>query len=146
MCIRLVLGSIFVLAAAGKLPDQAKFVDVVTGYGLLPWELALAYGLVLPWIELIVGIFLVVGLLSRFAAGASVLLTISFLVANGTSVFEQEFCACFGGLVLVKTSDALIMDVVMIAMASAILLYGGGAVSLDSLIRTNLKRVAFLDR
>jgi len=145
--IRLVLGATFTLAAAGKLPERAKFVDVVTGYGLLPWDLAQAYGLLLPWLELALGICLVAGLLSRFVAGASILVIISFIVANGTAVFENKFCPCFGGsILLLETSDALIMDVVMTTMAFAILLYDRGFLSLDSLIRARLKRAGLLHR
>lgn len=141
--VRLVLGATFILGAAGKLPEQAKFVDVVTGLGLLPWDLARAYGSVLPWLELAVGICLVAGLLSRVAAGASILMIISFIVANRTAVFEYEFCPCFGDLILLKTSDALIVDVVMTAMILLILLYGGGFLSLGPLIWAKLKRSAF---
>lgn len=130
------LGATFILAAAGKLPQQAKFVEVVTGYGLLPWRMAHAYSLILPWLELAVGICLVAGLLSRFAASVSILMIISFIIANGTAVFElqTEDCGCFGGLILLKTSDALLVDVVMMGIALLVLLYGGGFFSLDSLL------------
>jgi uncharacterized membrane protein YphA (DoxX/SURF4 family) len=141
---RLILGATFIVAASGKIPEQAKFVDVVTGLGLLPWELAQAYGLVLPWLELTLGICLVLGFLSRLAAGISILTMISLIVANGTAVYEYHDlsldCSSCSGYILVKTSDALIIDVVMIALAFAILLCGGGGWSLDSLIRTKLKR------
>ncbi|GAH88354.1 unnamed protein product, partial [marine sediment metagenome] len=132
--------AIFILAAVGKIPEQAKFVDIVTDYGLLPLKLAEAYGTVLPGLELTLGICLVLGFLSRLAAGVSILTIISFIVANGTAVYsykEVHACHCYGFFSmpwLVKTSDALIMDVVMLAMALVILLYGGGRWSLGSLI------------
>jgi uncharacterized membrane protein YphA (DoxX/SURF4 family) len=133
------LGAIFVLAGAGKLPEQAKFVEVVSDYGLLSYGLAQAYGSVLPWLELVLGSFLVAGLLSRISAGVSILTIASFLVANGTAVYKYEFCPCFGDAVLVKTSDALVMDVAMLAMAFLILLCGSGALSLDGIIRRKFK-------
>ena len=129
------LGAIFILAGAEKLPEQAKFIEVVSDHGLLSWELAQAYGSILPWLELVLGICLVAGILSRIAAGTSILTIISFLVANGTSVYKYEFCPCFGDAILIKTSDALAIDVVMLAMAFLILLCGGGVLSLDALIR-----------
>ena len=131
---RALLGAIFILAGAEKLPEQAKFIEVVSDHGLLSWELAQAYGSILPWLELVLGICLVAGILSRIAAGTSILTIISFLVANGTSVYKYEFCPCFGDAILLKTSDALAIDVVMLAMAFLILLCGGGALSLDALI------------
>ncbi len=147
LVIRLVLGAIFILAAVGKLPEQAKFVDVVTSYGLLPWSLARVYGIALPWIELTVGIFLVIGLLPRVAAGISILMIISFIVANGTAVYSHDTeCHCFGPIYygtgyqsFIKTSDALVIDIFMIIMAIIIFLGGGGRWSIGSAICNKLR-------
>lgn len=152
LSIRLILGTILILAAAGKLPEPAKFVDVVTHYGLLPWSLARAYGLVLPWLELTLGVLLILGFLTRLAAGVSILMLISFIVANGTAVYTHDIagCGCFGFeyygtygtgyLTFIKVSDALAIDVVMVLMALAILMYGSGRWSLDSLNWIKLKK------
>lgn len=141
---RVLLGAIFILAAAGKLPEQAEFVDVVTDRGLLPTGLAIAYGFALPWVELFVGICLVTGLVSRLSAGISLLMIISFIIANGTGVYEWESCECFGGdsFILLQKSDALIMDAVMSVLALLILVYGAGIWSIDSLIRSKLENSA----
>ena len=148
--IRLILGTILILAAVGKIPEQARFVDIVTQYGLLPWSLARAYGSILPWLELTLGICLVLGFLTRLAAGTSILMIISFIVANGTAVYSRDVmeCGCFGllyegtgYLTFIKTSDALVIDIVMIVVAFIILFYSGGRWSLDSLIWPNLKRL-----
>ncbi|MFC2063068.1 DoxX family protein [Chloroflexota bacterium] len=139
---RLILGTTFILAGAGKLPEMARFVDVVTGWGLLPWGLAQVYGTILPWLELIVGIFLVLGLLPRLAAGVIILMVISFIVANGTAVVGHEFseCACFGGLILIKKTDALAIDIAIISMAILLLFKGSGLLSFGYLIRRYLNR------
>lgn len=146
--IRLVLGIILILAAVGKIPEQARFVDVVTQYGLLPWSLAQAYGNILPWLELALGICLVSGFLIRLAAGTSILMVISFIIANGTSVYSHNImeCGCFGllyegtgYLTFVKTSDALVIDIIMVLMALTLLLFGGGRWSLDSYVWPKLK-------
>jgi uncharacterized membrane protein YphA (DoxX/SURF4 family) len=146
--IRLVLGTTLILAAVGKIPEQARFVDVVTQYGLLPWSLAQAYGNILPWLELTLGVCLVSGFLVRLTAGASILMVISFIVANGTAVYSHNImeCGCFGVLyegtgylTFIKTSDALVIDVVMVLMALTLLLFGGGRWGLDSLIWPKLK-------
>jgi len=70
----------------------------------------------------------------------------SFIVAKGFAVYSSEYffdyCGCFGGdrTILLKTSDALFIDIAMIVMASVILLCGGGRWSLDVPIRAKLKR------
>jgi len=147
--VRLLLGGIFILAAVGKIPEQARFVDVVTQYGLLPWSLARAYGTILPWFELGIGIFLVLGFLPRLAAGTSILMILSFIAANGTAVYSynDKDCGCFGDiyygtgyLTFIKTSDALAIDIVMVIMAFIILLGGGGRWSLGSLIWSKLRK------
>ena len=135
LAVRLVLGSILLVAASGKLPDQARFVEVVDSYGLLPPVIAGIYGWSLPWIEIILGVGLVTGFFVRVFAGVNILMIISFMIANGTAVYEKIFCPCFGGETgLIKTSDALIMDVVMILMALIIVLFGSGTISLKYLI------------
>ena len=146
--VRFVLGAIFILAAVAKLPQRAEFVNVVTGFGLLPWDLAEVYGSALPWLELAVGICLMTGLLSQLAAGVSILMVVSFIVANGTAVWKWEVlpetdCGCFGGLILLKSSDALVIDVVMMIMAFLILHYGEGYLGLGSMVWNKLKRPGF---
>lgn len=148
LAIRLVLGAILILAAVGKIPEQAQFVDVVTSRGLLPWSLARAYGTILPWLELVLGTCFVLGFMIRLAAGTSILMVISFIIANGTAVYTSSSfeCNCFGieyygtgYLEFIKTSDALVIDIFMVLMALTLLLYGGGRWSLDSLIWPRLK-------
>jgi uncharacterized membrane protein YphA (DoxX/SURF4 family) len=139
---RLLLGGIFIFSAVGKIPEGAKFVDVVTGLGLLPWNLAQVYGTVLPWLELTVGICLLLGIFPRFCAGVCILMITSFIIANGTAVYEykESTCGgCFGDLILLKTSDALAIDIAMILLAIFILLFGGGKFSIDSLVRLKRK-------
>ena len=149
LIVRIILGLILVLAAIGKIPAQAKFVDVVSHYGLLPWSLAQVYGIILPWLELILGTCLILGLFTRIAAGVSILMIISFIIANGTAVYSENImeCGCFGLLyegtgyvTYVKTSDALVIDIFMIIMALILLLFSAGIWSLDSLIWHKIKK------
>ena len=50
---RLLLGGVFAYAAAGKLADPAGFVTDIDHYRLLPYPVAVAVGLYLPWLELV---------------------------------------------------------------------------------------------
>jgi hypothetical protein len=82
------------------------------------------------------------------AAGVSTLTILSFIIANGTSVYSYEdhidYCGCFGiGIgetysILMKTSDALLIDIVMMVFAMLILLLGGGKWRLGCLIQNRL--------
>ena len=72
--------------------------------------------------------------MSRVAAGTSILIIVIIILANGTGVYKV-ICHCFGELMLLKTPDALLMDVLIMGMVLLILVYGGGFLSLGLLIK-----------
>ena len=96
---RLVLGGVWLVAGALKLPDPSENVRVVRAYQLLPENIVPTVGHGLPVLEMLVGGCLVLGLLTRPAAVLSVMLLIAFVVgiasawARGLSIE----CGCFGG-------------------------------------------------
>ena len=79
---RLLLGSIFVAASIGKLQHPGEFTTLVASYNILPYSLAAIYGYLVPWVELIIGAFLILGILTRFASALSIPLIVSFLIAS----------------------------------------------------------------
>src|SRR5258708_4780258 len=62
---RLVLGSVFFVATMDKIAAPAAFAESVFAYGMVPYSLINIFSLVIPWIELLCGVFLVSGLLVR---------------------------------------------------------------------------------
>ena len=80
--LRLLPGGVFLLSSVSKLPHHTEFEAVVKDYDLLPDALAAAYANALPWVELLVGVYLVLGMLVRPAAVLAVLMGLSFLVAQ----------------------------------------------------------------
>jgi len=96
---RLVTGGVWIAAGAAKLLDPAESVAAVRAYQLLPGNLAEPVGQLLPVVEIVVGVTLVVGLLTRGAAVVSALLFTAFIIgiasvwARGISID----CGCFGG-------------------------------------------------
>jgi uncharacterized membrane protein YphA (DoxX/SURF4 family) len=96
---RLVIGGVWVVAGAIKLPDPAQSVAAVRAYQLLPSAVVPTVGQLLPVIEVVVGMLLVLGILTRAAAVASALLFAAF-VAGIASVWARGItidCGCFGG-------------------------------------------------
>ena len=99
LVVRLVVGGVWIGAAAVKLPDPAQSVAAVRAYQLLPSSIVPTVGQLLPVVELVVGLCLVVGLLTRGAAVISALLFVAFIVgisaawARGITID----CGCFGG-------------------------------------------------
>jgi len=123
LVMRLFAGIAFIYSAATKLPMQSQFVDIVKGYHLLPDPLATAYGTVVPWIEFLIGAYLVLGLLIKPSVIITILLGISFMIANISGIFRGlEYCgSCFGEAFPLSASHALIFDCFLI-LAAIILL------------------------
>ena len=116
---------------------------LVVSYELLPETLAQFYAIILPWLEMVIGVWLIIGLLLRFAAGIGILVILSFIVANGIGLHSglTNECGCFGQAFVLSTSQSVVMDLVMLFMAWQLSFHGVAFLSIDSW----LKRLSFLD-
>lgn len=96
---RLVLGGVLLVAGALKVGNLGESVNAVRGYQLLPWALTTPVGYALPIIEIVVGLLLVVGLFTRWAALAGSLLMAAFIIGIGSAWARGIAidCGCFGG-------------------------------------------------
>ncbi len=96
---RLVTGAVWIVAGALKLPDPYASVRAVRAYDLLPEAVVPTIGHLLPVLEIVVGLALVLGVLTRGAAVLSALLFVGFIVGI-ISVWARGIeidCGCFGG-------------------------------------------------
>ena len=96
---RLVVGGIWLVAGLLKLPDPAENVRAVRAYQLLPESLVPAVGYALPILEILIGVCLVLGLLTRVNAGLSAALLLAFIVGIAAAWARglEIDCGCFGG-------------------------------------------------
>ncbi|MDN5894073.1 MAG: DoxX family membrane protein [Nocardioides sp.] len=96
---RLVVGGVWVVAGALKLPDPAASVRAVRAYDLLPEAVVPTVGHVLPLLEVVVGLCLVLGVFVRVMSVISILLFAAFIfgIASAWSRGLQIDCGCFGG-------------------------------------------------
>ncbi len=98
LIIRLILGLIFFFAAVGKIADPALFAREINNYNLINFELTNLIALTLPWIELIISIFLITGIrikASSLIAGMMLVVFI-FAVASAMARNLDINCGCFG--------------------------------------------------
>ena len=123
LLLRLLVGATFVFASVTKLPEHSLFVAVVKGYHLLPDSLATAYALALPWAELLIGVYLILGILLRPSAVVTILIGISFLVANISAIVQgEQYCGgCFGEAIFLSVWQALVIDIFILAAALLLL-------------------------
>jgi len=94
---RLVLGGVFIYASLDKIAHPAEFAKAIGNYHVLPFGLENLLALFLPWLELLTGILLIVGIM---VDGATILIismnivfifAISQALARGISIE----CGCF---------------------------------------------------
>ena len=96
---RLVLGGVLLAAGLLKYQHLDKSQMAVRAYELLPIALANFLGIVLPYLEIAVGILLIIGAAVRVSAIISGILMVAFSIgiaqawARGLSID----CGCFGG-------------------------------------------------
>lgn len=96
---RLVLGGALLLAGGLKIGNPSGSARAVQAYDVLPFELARVVGYGLPYVEVILGLLLVLGLFTRASAVLGGLLMAVFVVgiaqawARGLTID----CGCFGG-------------------------------------------------
>ena len=96
---RVVLGGVFVVSGALKIPDPAEAVRAVRAYRLLPEALVAPVAFGMPVVEIAVGLALLAGVFVRTAAVAAAVLLIVFIAAV-TSAWARGLqidCGCFGG-------------------------------------------------
>jgi uncharacterized membrane protein YphA (DoxX/SURF4 family) len=99
LALRLVLGVTFGYAAWTKLRvPWALFAISIDAYGLLPQAAVEWVARLLPWVELGLGLLLIVGLLLRWSAAAvSAILLVFFVVMVRAYLLGLGIdCGCFG--------------------------------------------------
>ena len=95
---RLVVGGVWLAAGLLKVNDGAGSVRSVRAYDLLPESIVPAVGHALPAVEIVIGLALVVGVLTRAVAVVSAILQLAFIIgiASAWSRGLQIDCGCFG--------------------------------------------------
>lgn len=94
---RTFLGFLFILASIDKIADPAAFAASIGNYKIVSGALRMVFATVLPWVELLCGLCLLAGILTR---GSSFLLT-SLLVVFTLAIISALLrglditCGCF---------------------------------------------------
>jgi uncharacterized membrane protein YphA (DoxX/SURF4 family) len=94
---RLGLAAVFLVAGATKIGDLAGSARAVNAYRLMPYEAAKVVGAMLPFVEIALGLVLLVGLAVRLSAGIAALLLVIF-IAGIVSAWARGLridCGCF---------------------------------------------------
>lgn len=126
LAFRLILGVVWVVFGAAKLGDLARSVDDVRAYQLLPPGVEPIVGSALPLLEVILGLILLVGAATRFAAITTVVLLAAYIVAIASAAARglRINCGCLGsgGVLDVGENTSYSLD---IARDAVLLLLAG---------------------
>ena len=112
--VRILIGGLFIVSGTEKLMSPYQnFLYVIQGYQFLPPLLEEGVARFFPWLELILGVFLVLGLWTGWALRGILLCTTMFLFTVGRAVLRNlpvGECGCFGELISIPLPVILLMD------------------------------------
>ncbi len=142
LLLRFALGGVFIYYATPKIVAPDLFAADVFNYHLLPPWGVNALALVLPWLEMYAGVFLVIGVWSRAAATLMAGMLVVFLIAF-TSAKLRGFdiaCGCSERGAEAKSTGLLffwLRDCAMLAAALLLVRFDRRAPSPLGLLRPN---------
>lgn len=139
LLVRLGLAAVFLIAGALKVTDLDAGGRAVVAYELMPPDVAMTVGAVQPFIEMALGLLLLLGLATRLAAWISAALLVAF-ISGIVSAWARGLnidCGCFskgGHLPPGQTPNYLpeiLRDVAFLAMAIFLIIFPASRFSLD---------------
>ena len=127
MVFRLILGITFIYASIGKIIDPSEFSSAIHNFGVTPIYIENIIALYLPWIELIIGVGLILWIFYRASLNIIIALLIVFilLILQAYLLGKSIDCGCFmHEMSLEKRSEVrahmlkrIVEDIILLAMA-----------------------------
>ena len=135
---RLILGVVLLVAGGLKIGNLPKSAMAVRSYEMLPIPLANFLGYTLPWIEIGLGLLLIVGVTVKISGALGALTMLAFIIAiaqawaRGLSID----CGCFGGGGAIDPEDTkylseIIRDIGLLILGIYLYFYPKGRFSVD---------------
>lgn len=95
------VAAVFIFAGVSKIINPASFAWDIDNYRLLPYLLVTLMAIILPWLEVFCGIFLIIRKLKKGAAFTLLVLTFMFIIAISSAVARglDITCGCFSNTI-----------------------------------------------
>lgn len=112
--LRVLIGVFFVVIAVDKLFEPYQnFLYAVQGYSIFPAILEEIVARVFPWVELFLGLFLILGLWLKWTLRSFLVIVFLFILIIVQALvrgIQLDTCGCFGGLFAAEIHQTLIVD------------------------------------
>lgn len=136
---RLVLAGLFLASGLHKTAAPAEeFAAVIDAYQIVPPDTQLFFAHLVPFVELLLAFSLLSGFLLSLSALGTTALSLAFFAALSSTVVRGiplDNCGCFGSIHL-RPSQAMAVDLFMMALAALVFLRGRSRFSLDRWIES----------
>ena len=125
---RFVLGTVFLIASIDKIAFPEMFAEAVAAYQIIPYPLVNIVALVIPWLELLCGVFLIGG---AFVRSSSLLLSgllVVFITAMLSAMARhlKIDCGCFGSGYISEVGWVRIVEDIGLLILGAHLVFFSG--------------------
>jgi uncharacterized membrane protein YphA (DoxX/SURF4 family) len=114
--VQLALGAIFVAASLPKIADPPSFAHMIYNYRILPGSLINISALTMPWLELLTGLALILGIWKKPARWIITAMLVAFIIAISINLVRGNpiDCGCFDTSAAGKTPEEQIHDMWMV--------------------------------
>jgi hypothetical protein len=117
LSLRVLLGAVFLVSGAEKLMSPYQnFSAVIEKYGILHGDSAVFLSQGLPWVELLAGVFFVLGLWERASLWTLWVLNTGLIGMVSQALLRKlpvDECGCFGEVVSLSLPQILVLDIVL---------------------------------
>lgn len=137
---RIIIGGIFLVSGLAKISDPVRLIFTLRDFKLFPEIIVPFTAIYLPWLEFILGLLIIVGLLYRTSSLMLACLNFIFMLAILSVIVRgiEVDCGCFGLLAdMLKIPDmadmkAVIRNLIFIGMCIYIFRTKKTAISLEN--------------
>ena len=138
---RIFLGLVFAYSGFSKLMEPVEnFRGIIAQYQVIPYFFVPAIAYIFPWLELIFGVFLLLGFAPRLSAFNLAFFSLCFLIIIGSSNIllgvTPMSCGCFGqGGIHLSVRQVFFLDVIDFAIGLKLFSMKDHLWSLDNLLK-----------
>jgi len=144
--LRVALGAVFIVASFDKIQNPEAFATTIANYRLLPYTVVNGIAITLPWLEVVTGTLLALGVWIRANTMLAwgLLLVFSFAISQALVRGLDISCGCFTTDPVAQrmTLWTLVWDLIWITWGILIWVFDHGRYSLVKLLNTRKEKIA----